>query len=385
MIVMKRDLHEVVELFKKSFSSSLTEDEKQELERVLQQDDLRKIYEQLEDETFVADKFREFEEYEYKPAFEKLKRYRRRLSVRRWMWGCSSAAAVFVLMFFLFFPDSGLETGMQHVSNVAEQVIPAGSKAAILKLADGRTVRIGQEPMNIEEEGGSVVKYEGGVLSYSSDTAVSKELFNELDVPVGGECFVRLDDGTKVWLNAGSKLRYPVAFSGGKREVTFEGEAFFEVNKESRPFIVKMETGDVTVLGTSFGISAYEGENQYTTLVTGKVRFRSNDDKHVELTPGEQAVLHASGELEKRTVDVEEYVGWRDGVFVFKDKSLSEIMKVLERWYGVKVVFRDESVKSLEYTGSLERYDSINVFLQLLERLKEIRYEIKGETVVLFK
>ncbi len=103
------------------------------------------------------------------------------------------------------------------------------------------------------------------------------------------------------------------------------------------------------------------------------------------LSPGEQAVLHPSGKLEKREVDVEEYVGWKDGVFVFKEKTLSEIMKILERWYGVNVIFQDESLKELEYTGNLERYDSINTFLQLLERLKEIRYEIKENTIVLFR
>ena len=103
------------------------------------------------------------------------------------------------------------------------------------------------------------------------------------------------------------------------------------------------------------------------------------------MTPGEQAVVDISGNLEKRNVDVEEFVGWKDGVFIFKDKTLAEIMQILERLYGVNVIFEDESLKELEYTGSLERYDSINTFLQLLEKLKEIRYEIKKNTIVLFK
>ena len=103
------------------------------------------------------------------------------------------------------------------------------------------------------------------------------------------------------------------------------------------------------------------------------------------MTPGEQAVVNISGTLEKRNVDVEEFVGWKDGVFIFKDKTLAETMQILERWYGVNVIFQDESLKELEYTGSLERYDSINTFLQLLEKLKEIRYEIKKNTIVLFK
>ena len=381
---MKRDLYKVMELFRKSFSGALDAGEQEELGEILRDDSLRGVYEQLSDEEFIEDKFREFEGYDYKPAFGKLKQYRRRSSIRRWtMWG-ASAAAVLALCCFLFLPREEKMEG-KNVPVVAEHVIPAGSKSAVLKLADGRVVKIGQEPMSIRETGGSVVTYEGGLLSYSSDSLASKELFNELEVPVGGECFVRLDDGTKVWLNAGSRLKYPVAFSGEERRVIFSGEAFFEVKKDSHPFIVSMEKGDVTVLGTSFGVSAYPGETDYTTLVSGKVCFRSKENKKVILSPGEQAVLHPSGELEKREVDVEEYVGWKDGLFVFKDKTLSEIMKILERWYGVNVIFQDESLKELEYTGNLERYNSINTFLQLLVRLKEIRYEIKENTIVLFR
>ena len=149
--------------------------------------------------------------------------------------------------------------------------------------------------------------------------------------------------------------------------------------------VTNMETGDVTVLGTSFGIRAYPGETDYTTLVTGKVCFQSKENESVILSPGEQAVLHLAGRLEKREVNVEEYVGWKDGLFVFRNETLSEIMKILGRWYGVNVIFLDDSLKELEYTGNLERYDSINTFLQLLKRLKEVHYEIKGNTVVLYK
>jgi len=381
---MKRDLYRTIELFKKSFSGVLETGEQEEFREMLRDDSLRGVYEQLEDEEFVEDKFREFEGYEYKSAFEKLKRHRKRLIVRRWMmWSVSAAAVLVLCLFTLRSGEEKTERGSTPV--VAENVIPAGSKSAVLKLADGRVVKIGREPMSIRETGGSVVTYEGGLLSYSSDSSVVAGLFNELEVPVGGECFVRLDDGTKVWLNAGSRLKYPVAFSGKERRVMFSGEAFFEVKRDTLPFIVSMEMGDVTVLGTSFGISAYSGEANYTTLVSGKVRFRSKRNEKVILSPGEQAVLHSSGELEKREVDVEEYVGWKDGLFVFKDKTLSEIMKILERWYGVDVIFQDESLKGLEYTGSLERYDSINTFLQLLERLKDVRYEIRENTIVLFR
>lgn len=230
------------------------------------------------------------------------------------------------------------------------------------------------------------MKYENGRLSYTSgEERVLNDVYNELVVPVGGECHVLLDDGTEVWLNADSKLKYPIAFNGQNREVMLSGEAYFDVKKDSRPFIVSLESGAITVLGTSFGVSAYPGHKNYTTLVKGCVCFTSLRQEQVVLVPGEQAVVDTSGVLEKRNVEVEEFVGWKDGLFVFKNKTLGAIMEVLERWYGVKTVFQDNSLRELEYTGNLERYESINIFLQLLERLKDIHYKIEENTIILYK
>lgn len=382
---MKLDLHRVVELFRKSFSTSLSDKEKEELDDVLQDDCLKEAYDQLSDETFVLDKFREFEKYKYKSAFDKLKAYRHRTQISRWIaWG-SSIAVVLILMFVWVHPWE-YRGDMQELVKKTQHIIPPGSNAAILKLADGRMIEIGKQPLELKDAQGCVVKYENGRLAYSSgEEGRVTEVYNELVVPIGGECHILLDDGTEVWLNADSKLKYPIAFSGESREVILSGEAYFDVKKDTRPFVVSLESGDITVLGTSFGVSAYPGYPNYTTLVRGSVRFTSLRQEQVVLTPGEQAVVDISGNLEKRNVDVEEFVGWKDGVFIFKDKTLAEIMQILERWYGVNVIFQDESLKELEYTGSLERYDSINTFLQLLEKLKEIRYEIKKNTIVLFK
>lgn len=382
---MKLDLYSVVELFRKSFSTSLSDEEKEELDDVLRDNYLKKAYDQLSDETFVLDKFREFEEYKYKPAFNKLKVYQHRIRIRRWtLWG-SSIAAVLILVFVLVRPWK-YNGNMQEFVKETQHIIPPGSSMAILKLADGRMIEIGKQPLKLKDTQGSMVKYENGRLSYSSgkETTIT-EAYNELVVPVGGECHVLLEDGTDVWLNADSKLKYPIVFNGESREVVLSGEAYFEVKKDNRPFIVNLESGDITVLGTSFGVSAYPGYPNYTTLVRGSVRFTSLRREQIVLTPGEQAVVDIFGSLKKRNVDVEEFVGWKDGVFIFKDKPLAEIMEILERWYGVHVIFQDNSLKELEYTGSLERYDSINTFLQLLEKLEEIQYEIKGNTIVLFK
>ena len=348
---------------------------------------LQAIAKQTFTETFgsqnTAEDLAKFLSEEY--AFDKLKAYRHRTQISRWIaWG-SSIAVVLILMFVWGHPWE-YRGDMQELVKKTQHIILPGSNAAILKLADGRMIEIGKQPLELKDIQGCVVKYENGRLSYSSgEEDRVTEAYNELVVPVGGECHVLLDDGTEVWLNADSKLKYPIAFSGESREVILSGEAYFDVKKDARPFVVSLECGDITVLGTSFGVSAYPGYPNYTTLVKGSVRFTSLRQEQVVLTPGEQAIVDISGTLEKRNVDVEEFVGWKDGMFIFKDKPLAEIMKILERWYGVNVIFQDERLKELEYTGSLARYDSINTFLQLLEKLKEIRYEIKKNTIILSK
>ena len=379
---MKRDLYKVIELFKKSLGNTLSDEERQEMDVLLQDASLRKAHEELLDEAFVTGKFKEFESYEYKPAFEALKKQVYRSRFRRWMaWGASVAAVL--ILGFMIRENLKLSTGGQVAVN--REIVPPGETAAVLKLADGRTVVIGKEPVAIMENDGNVVKYENGQLSYTFVNTVKKELYNELKVPIGGECHVVLNDGTEVWLNAGSELKYPVAFMGKERKVELSGEGYFRVKKDSLPFIVGVETGDITVLGTSFGVTAYRGEVGYTTLVSGKVSFTSKNKESVILSPGEQVVVLLSGMVEVRTVDVEEFVGWKDGKFVFKNKSLGDIMHVLERWYGIKAVFKDENVKKVEYTGSLERYDNINTFLRLLEKLNDVHYEIKEDVIILYK
>ena len=184
---MKLDLHRVVELFRKSFSTSLSDAEKEELDETLQDGCLKEVYDQLSDETFVLDKFREFEIYSYKPAFNKLKIYQRHTRMSKWIaWG-SSIAAILILVFVLVRPWE-YHDEVQELVEVTQHIIPPGSNAAILKLADGRMIEIGEQPLELKDVQGSVVKYENGRLSYSSEEECAiKDVYNELVVPIGGK------------------------------------------------------------------------------------------------------------------------------------------------------------------------------------------------------
>ena len=210
-------------------------------------------------------------------------------------------------------------------------------------------------------------------------------VYNELSVPLGGECYVVLEDGSKVWINAGSVLKYPTCFGDTIREIYLEGEAYFEIEKNTRPFVVHSGLGDVRVLGTAFGITAYPEENMLTTLVSGEVAFEQNQRESLTITPGEQIVAYLSGKIERKTVEPEEYVGWKSGIYVFKDRKLEEIMLNLERWYNVKVFYQSQQMKDVRFTGNVERYNTINAFMQILEGTGDVKYRINGNTVILYQ
>ena len=194
-----------------------------------------------------------------------------------------------------------------------------------------------------------------------------------------------LDDGTRVWVNAESRVKYPVRFSEKERIVSVKGEAYFDVTKNAQPFIVETDFGKVKVLGTSFGVRVYADEAALTTLVSGKVKFTNNKGKSVELTPGEQAVASLEGTLTKRNVNLEEYVGWKDGWYIFKEKRLEEVMLTLSRWYGVTVFYQNPQVKDIRFSGNLKRYNSINTFLEVLAGSEDVKYKIDGNVVILYE
>ncbi len=230
------------------------------------------------------------------------------------------------------------------------------------------------------------IKYQKGSFFYDTKSKPDSLYENTLYVPRGGEANIILSDGTKVWLNSDSYLKHPVAFMGDTREVTLEGQAYFEVSKDTKhPFVVHMQKGDVAVYGTSFGITSYEQETAYVTLEHGKISFKAKDKDELFLSPGEQVVIDENGIQKRNTVNVKEYVGWKDGLFTFNNKRLEDIMHILERWYDVQVAFKDPSLKEIRFNGDLKRYDSINVLLEALYLTKELGYSIEEKTITLYQ
>ncbi len=371
------------------------EAEQQELEKRLEEcSDLRKIYEQLQNSETLKAAFKERQNYSSKKAYQSFlqkigqvepeRQRRRSLHIG---WYIAAAVVIFAV---------GLSFYMLNSSSPKEEsrpLIQPGTQQAQLTLPDGSVIDVDKKEVNVVVDG-IQVKYKEGVLSYQSTVTTQHEeknveeqsaKSNELVIPRGGENTVILADGTTVHLNAGSKLTYPVRFVGKRRLVALEGEAYFDVvEDENHPFVVRTHLGDVIVLGTAFNVNAYINASVcYTTLVRGKVQFSAPNVEAITLLPGEQAVVSANGS-EKRTVDLEEYVGWVEGLYVFNNRSLGEIMETFERWYDIQVYYETEDLRNITYSGSLKRYGTINSFLEALELTGDLTYKISGRNILIY-
>ena len=386
-MMKKKNIYDDASLIKKSLIKDLSDKEQKELDQLLDDQSLQDVYKESSDRGYLKKQFMEYEKYSSQKAYREFKERRGhsgRIRIVRWV---AVVAAVWVLALGVtLWMTFGKKENVAPLP-VASKIIPAGEKKATLTLADGTEVHVEEITAQILQEKGMNIEYRNGEIVYhKSEEKTTEVVYNKLEVPRGGECMIKLDDGTKVWVNAETKLKYPVTFVGDLREVVLEGEAFFDVAKNEKPFIVKTSFGDVRVLGTAFGISAYASEPEsYTTLVRGKVSVEREGIKPVVILPGEQVVTSKDGKMIKQQVDVEEFVGWKDGIYVFKEKSLGEIMKTLERWYNISVDFQEKSLVDLPFTGNLKRYDDINVFFDALTRTGDMKYRVEGNQVILFK
>jgi ferric-dicitrate binding protein FerR (iron transport regulator) len=263
--------------------------------------------------------------------------------------------------------------------------IAPGGTIATLTLSDGRTIALDTAADgSLARQGNTdVVKLRNGQLAYKTgNSAVEAVLYNTIHIPRGGQYQVTLPDGSKVWLNAASSIRFPTAFRGRSREVEITGEAYFEIAKNTNmPFYVKTNGMAVEVLGTSFNINAYADEPAMrTTLLEGSVRVRK-DKAIAMLAPGQQASISDKGNIEiKKDADVDGAVAWKNGMFRLTSSDVSTIMRQLARWYDVEVEF-DGGVPAGHITGEVPRNTSLSKVLKVFET-SGIHFRIVGKKIV---
>lgn len=283
------------------------------------------------------------------------------------------------LLVYLFYIDTS------DVTIIVKNEVRPGHSKAILEMENGEIIDLENTNKKfIRQSQGDVVGVDSSnILSYKLASATDKLIYNTIRTPRGGEYQVELSDGTRVWLNAESKLRYPVNFIGETREVELEGEAIFEVTKnKEKPFRVHTIEGVVEVLGTTFNVSSYsDDESEEITLVEGSVLVESGHERNI-LKPGEQLeYTKVSQAIVLKKVDTNIYTAWRDGIFVFDEENLENIMRKIARWYDVDIVFENAKARDIVFKGNLPRYSNWSDLSKIIESGSEVYFKEEGKTI----
>lgn len=324
---------------------------------------------------------------------------------KHWFAKVASILVFGTALFFYYQPaEKGIELQTSRVqkASVAE-VLPGGNRA-MLTLTDGTVINLDRSANGdvAEEAGMRIVKTDDGEIFYegiSGETSVASG-HHEIRTPRGGQYKLILPDGTKVWLNSLSSLRYPIQFDGNDRLVELTGEAYFEVATKKldpaigvgkrQPFIVKSNTQTVEVLGTHFNINSYDEESSVkTTLLEGSVLVRKNNasqESPVVLKPGQQAQLKGkdhNSEIQVLTIDAEEAMAWRNGSFLFKNTPLSEVMNQLSRWYDVEI--DKENIPNYKFNGFIPRDEPLSKVLDMLELTGDLKFNIHNNQISILK
>ena len=297
-------------------------------------------------------------------------------------------AAIFIVGLvgiWYFYEGSSIAVKTERHAHIPVDIAPGGNRA-ILTLANGRTVNLSETQKGIVVD--DDIRYNDGssVVGEQEDKLISIPPFARslmLSTPKGGTYQITLSDGTQVWLNAASTLTYPEQFADNERAVRLEGEAYFSVVKdEHRPFRIKSRGQEIVVLGTEFNVSAYHDDvTEGTTLVEGSVLLQSAlSGENTQLFAREQGLIK-KGTIKKQTVDPTPFVAWKNGDFYFDNTSLVDMMKQIERWYDVDVIYEGQ-VPQERFSGGMSRNVTLQTVLQLL-KVSEIKYYISGKILII--
>jgi len=275
----------------------------------------------------------------------------------------------------------------QIAQNQIHDIAPGGNKAT-LTLSDGRKIVLTDvQNGTIASQGHTLIKKTAdGRVSYDAlaNEPAGEVIYNTLSTKRAEQYSLTLPDGSRVWLNSESSVRYPVAFTGTDRTVELTGEAYFEVaHNASRPFRVKVNGELVEDIGTSFNINAYDDEPAIkTTLVEGAVKVSGADRGNTAtLKPGEQAISH-NGHISVKQVDVDDAVAWQHGYFQFNEDDLESAMRKIARWYDVEVVYNNEAKKHQQLAGTISRYSTASQVLKKMELTGAIHFDLSGRKII---
>jgi transmembrane sensor len=315
---------------------------------------------------------------------------------KRKRYGMAAAAAVLLTMigagsYFFLLKKPEASATQPETAKTKLRDLPPGRDAAVLTLADGRTIILDSASGTISQQGGATVINLNGQVSYAntSKDKASTVVYNKVNTARGNQYQLILADGSKVWLNSASSLRFPTAFTGDRREVELDGEGYFEIVKNAaKPFHVKTQTQDVEVLGTHFNVNAYNDETVVkTTLLEGSVRVNqllTGNGQSAILKPGEQAVLKANSPFTiDHSPDIEQVMAWKNGWFEFEKTDIRTIMRQISRWYDVDIRY-ETKIDNETYGGRISRNLNLSNILKMLENYG-VHFKLEGKTLTVIR
>ena len=376
----------IIRLILGHWAGKLSEPEKKELDNWLAQSEKHRIYFQKWcDDERQNELLSKIGCYDPGEGWQQVVRKRNMRRNRRW-WLVTAASVAILFGGLAVYRYSKIPVSLPLASE--ETSIYPGKRMARLITPSGETVLLDTlrqtdtQQMKLHNDQGRVV-----IQAACGDANGDQPVYHCLEVPRGGEFSFLLPDSTTVFLNAESRLRFPDRFvPGSERIVYLSGEAYFDVKRDPRsPFLVCLEHSAVKVTGTSFNVKAYPDDtNEATTLISGTVSMGiGTTEQWIVLKPGEQGYYDATRKtLLQQTVDVNYYTAWKDGVFAFYRQPLEEVMKTLGCWYLFDTHYQNEALKSILYTGKINRHASIREVLHTFELMDELTFDIKGKEVI---
>lgn len=380
--------------------NNLSREEREELLSLLQRDtngevlgdNMQKIVDQLVREGIIDDVPSQqiWEVIRSDPRLKKSRVKQPRGNYSFFYYAAAIALFVIFLGAYFFHAHDSLDSTQNrsmtssNAKGVTRDTISPGIQQATLTLPDGKVIALADLTENTVVKGDNYeISLVEGKIQYKGQNDNHTPLMTTLTTPRGGEYQLRLPDGTNVWLNASSSIRYPIRFAENARNVYIEGEAYLEVKKDAeKPFIVQADQTKITVLGTEFNISAYpEQKEVLTTLIEGSVRLQKGETSR-QLYPGQQARI-SKGEDEHivvQSVDTEEVIAWKNGYFYFNNENIKSAMAKIARWYDVDVVYTAVPQQGLD--GTISRLENLQQLLQALELTGAAKFTLEGRRIV---
>lgn len=341
----------------------------------------RRHYDKFVAEQQFSKLYRQYDNIDAEKAWHKFEKHY--MPQRRWMRSIARYAAVLMIpiigiALWLILENKDIKPQLSPEAYTAMmKSVQAGKNSATLVLSNGKSIPLGSV-MNGNN------KQVSPIMAQSIAQSISNSQGNTLATKSGSEYWLSFEDGTVVHLNYNTTLTYPTHFSETDRTVYLDGEAYFQVAKDSkRPFRVMTHNGVVKEYGTTFNVNTHAQNGTEVVLIEGSISVTPNEGREQMMKPGEMAVAGKSNNVQISKIDTEPYVAWNNGRFVFEDYTIERIMKVISQWYGMKVKFESESIKHVHFTGDVDRYGTLSPILEAIRNVTGLDIKIKGEYIIL--